>query len=137
MAHLLKFFCDCCSFWFFYKSPVYVLCQFSIGLFIFLLRIWEISLHTVRIENFPSSLSFCYHLCVWYLIFMILILISFVLWSFSFVYDQISPLFFNGFCVSSFCLTSPSSKAIQIFWFFKYFNIYKWIFNIPAIYFCP
>lgn len=69
-----KILCDYCSFWFlFYNLPVYSLCHFSIGLFIFLLIIWERSSHVLRIEKFPSNLSLCYHLCLcfwfWYLMF--------------------------------------------------------------------
>lgn len=62
------------------------------------------------------------------------VLVSFVLWSFSLLYDQISSLFFNGCCVSSLCLTSPSSKSVQVFWYFSNILrvIYMWILNIQS-----
>ena len=94
-----KILCDYCSFWFlFYNLPVYSLCHFSTGLFIFLLIIWESSSHVLYIEKFPSSLSLCYHLC---LCFWFCILHSLKLW---FLYDQISFSFFFNWLMCFFPL---------------------------------
>ena len=85
-----KILCDYCSFLsLFYNLPVYSLCHFSIGLFIFLLIIWENSSHVLCVEKFPSNLSLCYHLCLcfwfWYLMFFEALIF---IWS-------ILSLFFN------------------------------------------
>lgn len=111
--------------------PLYIPCHFSVGLVIFLVIIWERSLCMISVVKFSfQSILLVYGiLYLWFRV-----LVSFVLWSFSLLYDQISSLFFNGCCVSSLCLTSPSSKSVQVF---RYFSnilrvIYMWILNIQS-----
>ena len=98
-----KILCDYCSFWFlFYNLSVYSLCHFSAGLFIFLLIIWESSSHVLCIEKFPSNLSLCHHLCLY---FWFCILHSLKLW---FLYDQISFSFFFSWLMCFFPLLNFS-----------------------------